>query len=170
MAVRFIREDGDEILRKVSKKVDVIDERIKTLLDDMAETMYAANGVGLAAPQVGVLKRVVVIDVGDGLMELINPEIVEQEGEQIDIEGCLSIPGVAGEVKRPARVVVEALNREGEKITVEGKELLAVALCHEIDHLDGILFTDKVIRFIDEDEMERRRENKRRNKIRQNKG
>jgi len=113
---------------------------------------------------------VVVIDVGDGLMELINPEIVEQEGEQIDIEGCLSIPGVAGEVKRPARVVVEALNREGEKITVEGKELLAVALCHEIDHLDGILFTDKVIRFIDEDEMERRRENKRRNKIRQNKG
>jgi len=100
MAVRFIREDGDEILRKVSKKVDVIDERIKTLLDDMAETMYAANGVGLAAPQVGVLKRVVVIDVGDGLMELINPEIVEQEGEQIDIEGCLSIPGVAGEVKR----------------------------------------------------------------------
>jgi len=94
MAVRFIREDGDEILRKVSKKVDVIDERIKTLLDDMAETMYAANGVGLAAPQVGVLKRVVVIDVGDGLMELINPEIVEQEGEQIDIEGCLSIPGV----------------------------------------------------------------------------
>lgn len=105
MAVRFIREDGDEILRKVSKKVDVIDEKIKTLLDDMVETMYAANGVGLAAPQVGILKRVVVIDVGDGLMELINPEIIEQEGEQIDVEGCLSIPGVAGEVKRPARVV-----------------------------------------------------------------
>ncbi|HOM01705.1 MAG TPA: peptide deformylase [Acetivibrio sp.] len=164
MAVRFIREDGDEILRKVSKKVDVIDEKIKTLLDDMVETMYAANGVGLAAPQVGILKRVVVIDVGDGLMELINPEIVLQEGEQIDIEGCLSIPGVAGEVKRPARVVVEALNREGEKITVEGKELLAVALCHEIDHLDGILFKDKVIRFIDDDEMEKRREGKRKNK------
>ncbi|GAE86840.1 peptide deformylase [Acetivibrio straminisolvens] len=161
MAVRFIREDGDEILRKVSKKVDVIDEKIKTLLDDMVETMYAANGVGLAAPQVGILKRVVVIDVGDGLMELINPEIIEQEGEQIDVEGCLSIPGVAGEVKRPARVVVEALNREGEKITVEGKELLAVALCHEIDHLDGILFKDKVIRFIDDDEMEKRREKKR---------
>jgi len=164
MAVRFIREDGDEILRKVSKKVDVIDEKIKTLLDDMVETMYAANGVGLAAPQVGILKRVVVIDVGDGLMELINPEIVLQEGEQIDIEGCLSIPGVAGEVKRPARVVVEALNREGEKITVEGKELLAVALCHEIDHLDGILFKDKVIRFVDDDEMEKRREGKRKNK------
>ncbi|HHV29047.1 peptide deformylase [Acetivibrio mesophilus] len=155
MAVRFIREDGDEVLRKVSKRVDVIDERIKVLLDDMAETMYAANGVGLAAPQVGILKRVVVIDVGDGLIELINPEIVKQEGEQIDIEGCLSIPGVAGEVKRPARVVVEAQNREGEKITIDGKELLAIALCHEIDHLDGILFKDKVIRFIDRDEMEK---------------
>lgn len=157
MAVRFIREDGDEVLRKVSKRVDTIDERLKVLLGDMAETMYAANGVGLAAPQVGVLKRVVIVDVGEGLIELINPEIVKQEGEQIDVEGCLSIPGVAGEVKRPAKVVVEAQNREGEKITVEGEELLAVALCHEIDHLDGVLFKDKVIRFIDKDEMEKNR-------------
>jgi len=114
--------------------------------------MYAANGVGLAAPQVGILKRVVVIDVGEGLMELINPVIVKQEGEQTEVEGCLSIPGVAGEVKRPAKVLVEALNRDGEKIKVEGQGLLAVALCHEIDHLDGILFIDKVIRFIDRNE------------------
>ncbi len=153
MAIRFIREDGDEVLRKKSKEVEVIDDRIKTLLSDMAETMYAANGVGLAAPQVGVLKRVVVIDVGEGLLELINPVIVNQDGEQVDVEGCLSIPGVAGEVKRPAKVLVEALNPDGEKITVEGQELLAVALCHEIDHLDGVLFTDKVVRFIDRNEM-----------------
>lgn len=153
MAIRFIREDGDEVLRKKSKEVEVIDDRIKTLLSDMAETMYVANGVGLAAPQVGVLKRVVVIDVGEGLLELINPVIVNQDGEQVDVEGCLSIPGVAGEVKRPAKVLVEALNPDGEKITVEGQELLAVALCHEIDHLDGVLFTDKVVRFIDRNEM-----------------
>ncbi|HOQ37295.1 MAG TPA: peptide deformylase [Acetivibrio sp.] len=152
MAIRIIREEGDEVLRKKSKEVDVIDDKIKTLLSDMAETMYAANGVGLAAPQVGILKRVVVIDVGEGLMELINPVIVKQEGEQTEVEGCLSIPGVAGEVKRPAKVLVEALNRDGEKIKVEGQGLLAVALCHEIDHLDGILFIDKVIRFIDRNE------------------
>ena len=152
MAIRIIREEGDEVLRKKSKEVDVIDDKIKTLLSDMAETMYAANGGGLAAPQVGILKRVVVIDVGEGLMELINPVIVKQEGEQTEVEGCLSIPGVAGEVKRPAKVLVEALNRDGEKIKVEGQGLLAVALCHEIDHLDGILFIDKVIRFIDRNE------------------
>lgn len=153
MAIRIIREDGDEVLRKISKKVDVIDERIKVLLKDMADTMYDSNGVGLAAPQVGILKRLVVIDVGDGLIEMINPVIVKEEGEQIDVEGCLSIPGVAGEVKRPAKVVAEALNPKGEKITVEGEGLLAVCLCHEIDHLDGILFKDKVIKFIDKDDM-----------------
>jgi len=152
MAIRIIREEGDEVLRNKSKEVDVIDDKIKTLLSDMAETMYAANGVGLAAPQVGILKRVVVIDVGEGLMELRNPVIVKQEGEQTEVEGCLSIPGVAGEVKRPAKVLVEALNRDEEKIKVEGQGLLAVALCHEIDHLDGILFIDKVIRFIDRNE------------------
>ncbi|NLP15230.1 MAG: peptide deformylase [Clostridium sp.] len=155
MAIRFIREDGDEVLRKKSREVDVIDDRIKTLLSDMAETMYAASGVGLAAPQVGILKRVVVIDVGEGLLELINPVIVKQDGEQVDVEGCLSVPGVAGEVKRPAKVLVEALDPKGEKITVEGQGLLAVALCHEIDHLDGVLFTDKVVRFIDTNEMKK---------------
>lgn len=110
----------------------------------MAETMYNAEGVGLAAPQVGILRRVVVIDVGEGVIELINPEIIEQEGEQVAIEGCLSIPGLSGMVKRPARVVVSALNRHGERIEIEGTDLLARALCHEIDHLDGILYVDKV--------------------------
>jgi len=154
MAIRQIRTEEDEILRKKSKKVDVIDDRIIALIKDMADTMYKANGVGLAAPQIGILKRIVVIDVGEGLIELINPVIKSQSGEQIEIEGCLSIPGVFGEVKRPAEVVVEALNPKGEKITVEGKDLLAVALCHEIDHLDGILFKDKVIRFVDKEEIE----------------
>ena len=154
MAVREIRRDGDEVLRKVSREIDVINSKILTLLKDMAETMYKAEGVGLAAPQVGILKRVVVIDVGEGLLELINPEIVSQSGEQVAAEGCLSIPGVLGEVRRPEKVVVEALNAKGEKITVEGTNLLAIALCHEIDHLDGILFKDKVERFIDETDLE----------------
>ncbi|MFZ5988189.1 MAG: peptide deformylase [Bacillota bacterium] len=153
MAIRNIRKEDDEVLRKISKNVDVIDERILTLLKDMADTMYDANGVGLAAPQVGILKRIVVIDVGEGLIELINPRIIKEAGEEIDIEGCLSIPGVAGEVKRPEMVVVEAMNSKGETITIEGQGLLARALCHEIDHLNGILFKDKVIRFIDKDEM-----------------
>jgi len=149
MAIRKIRKDGDEVLRKKSKKVEVINDKIISLLKDMAETMYESDGVGLAAPQVGILKRVVVIDVNDdrGLIELINPEIIFSEGEQNESEGCLSVPGVYGQVKRPARVIVEALNSKGEKITVEGSKLLAVALCHEIDHLDGMLFTDKVINY-----------------------
>ena len=155
MAIRNIRTNEDEILRKKSKKVDVIDDRILTLLDDMAETMYYSKGVGLAAPQVGVLRRVVVIDVGDGLIELINPEIIEKEGEKKEIEGCLSFPVLLGEVVRPERVVVSALNRNGEKITLEGEDLLARAFCHEIDHLDGVLFVDKVERFISRDELER---------------
>ena len=149
MAIRNIRLDGDEVLRKVSREVDVIDEKVLTLIKDMAETMYKVDGVGLAAPQVGILKRVIVIDVGDGLLELINPKIIEQSGEQIEVEGCLSIPGIMGEVKRPAKVVVEALNPKGEKVVINGEGLLAVALCHEIDHLDGILFKDKVIRFVE---------------------
>ena len=111
----------------------------------MAETMYEANGVGLAAPQVGVLKRVVVIDIGEGLIELINPVVVETKGSQIGSEGCLSIPGACADVDRPEYVKVEALNRDGEKIVVEGTELLAVALCHETDHLDGVLYIDKAI-------------------------
>lgn len=145
MAVREIRKDGDEVLRKVCRKVDVIDDRILTLLDDMKETMYKAEGVGLAAPQVGVLRRVVVIDIGDGLLELINPVIVYESGEQLEEEGCLSVPGIRGQVKRPAKVIVRAMNRKGETFELEGEELLAIACCHEIDHLNGVLFTDKAI-------------------------
>jgi len=135
----------DDVLRKKAKPVAKIDERILELLDDMAETMRHADGVGLAAPQVGILRRVVVIDVGEGLIELINPEIVEASGQQRGAEGCLSIPGVRGEVIRPERVKVKALNRKGESIEITGTGLLARALCHEIDHLDGILFIDKVV-------------------------
>lgn len=153
MAIRIIRKDGDEVLRKVSREVDVINEKIITLLKDMADTMYEADGVGLAAPQIGILKRLVVIDVGGGLLELINPKIVSETGEQIETEGCLSLPGILGEVKRPAEVVVEATDPNGEKIVVRGDGLLARALCHEIDHLNGILFKDKVIRFIDPDDL-----------------
>ena len=121
------------------------------LLDDMIDTMKEANGVGLAAPQVGILRRVVVIDVGDGIIELINPEIIHSEGEQIETEGCLSVPGKMAEVKRPSKVIVEAQNRKGEIIRIEGEDVLARALCHEIDHLNGILFVDKAIRFIESD-------------------
>lgn len=156
MAIRNIRIDGDEVLRKVSKEVDIINDKILALLKDMADTMYKADGVGLAAPQIGILKRLVVIDVGEGLMELINPEIVSEEGEQVGTEGCLSIPGLVGEVKRPSKVVVEALNTKGEKISIVGTGLLAVCLCHEIDHLNGILFKDKAIRFIEKENVENR--------------
>jgi len=149
MAIRTIRKHDDEILRKKSKSIEKIDERIKVLLNDMADTMYKAEGVGLAAPQVGVLRRAVVIDVGEGLIKLINPEIISYSGEQIDVEGCLSIPNVHGEVKRPKSVIVRALNENGEKIEIAGQDLLARALCHEIDHLNGILFTDKVIRIVE---------------------
>lgn len=142
-------DTDNEILRKKSREVETIDERILTLLDDMAETMYAANGVGLAAPQVGVLKRVVVIDIGDGLIELINPVITYKKGEQIDAEGCLSVPGKSGTVSRPEKVMVRALNRNGEEINIEGVGLLARALCHEIDHLSGKIYTDHVIAYLE---------------------
>lgn len=144
MAVRRIRKDDDEILLKISKKVNNIDNRIITLLDDMAKTMYDNDGVGLAAVQVGVLRRVVTIDIKDtnGLLELINPEITYREGEQENTEGCLSLPGIFGDVKRPQKVTVKALNREGKEIEIKAKGLLSVALCHEIDHLDGKLFKD----------------------------
>ncbi|WP_129721343.1 peptide deformylase [Xylanivirga thermophila] len=146
MALREIKKHPrDEILRKKSRKVDKIDQRIITLLDDMAETMYKADGVGLAAPQVGILKRIVVIDVGDGLIELINPEIIDAKGSQIGDEGCLSLPGITGRVKRPNEVKLRALNRKGEEIEMVGTGLLARAMCHETDHLDGILFIDKAM-------------------------
>jgi peptide deformylase len=144
MALRNIRTLGDDILRKKSKKVVVINKRILTLIEDMKETMYEAQGVGLAAPQVGILQRLVVIDVGEGPLVLINPEIIEKRDSQIDEEGCLSIPGREETVERPNYVKVNALNEKGEEIILEGEELLARAICHEIDHLDGILFIDKV--------------------------
>ncbi|MBQ8951883.1 MAG: peptide deformylase [Eubacterium sp.] len=145
MALRTIRVDGDDVLRKVCKPVKQMKPRTEELIDDMFETMYAANGVGLAAPQVGVLKRIVVIDVMDGNpLVLINPEIVEEDGEQVGPEGCLSLPGLEGEVTRPEHVICKALDRNMDEITVEGTGLLARAICHELDHLDGILYKDKV--------------------------
>ena len=149
MAIREIREKGDEILYKKCKTVVKFDEKLHILLDDMYETMQSRDGVGLAAPQVGILKRAVVIDIGDGKIELINPEIVEESGEQTGSEGCLSVPGVFGEVTRPNVVTVKAQDRDGKWFTITGKELLARAFCHEIEHLDGKLFLDRVIRFID---------------------
>ena len=146
MALRQIVQIGDPVLRKKSKVVEKIDAKIIQLLDDMADTMYHADGVGLAAPQVGILKRVVVIDIGDGLLELINPEIIETSGEQLDDEGCLSVVGEAGAVRRPYRVKVRAFDRNGNLFEIEGEELLARAFCHEIDHLEGVLFVDKIER------------------------
>jgi peptide deformylase len=148
-----MQSDG-ETLRKKSRPVDVINERVLTLLDDMKETLKDSGGVGLAAPQVGVLRRVVVIDDGEKLVELINPVIVEACGEQEEAEGCLSIPGQWGYTKRPAKVVCEAMDRNGKTFRIEGTDLLARCLCHETDHLDGVVFTDKVTRMLSEDEVE----------------
>lgn len=150
MAIRQILKEGDETLNKVSRKVEKIDERIIQLLDDMKETMYKADGVGLAAPQVGILKRVVVIDIGDGVLELINPEIICSTGEQYEVEGCLSLPGISGITERPMNVQVVALDREGYQVEVTGTGLLARALCHEIDHLDGILFRQRVTEYCED--------------------
>ncbi|MBE6060689.1 MAG: peptide deformylase [Clostridium sulfidigenes] len=146
MALRNIRINEDPILRKISKVVKNIDERTQILIDDMLDTMYESNGVGLAAPQVGILKRVVVIDIGDGPIILINPEIVETNGEVKDVEGCLSVPGKQGNVIRPQYVKVKAEDRDGNSIEIQGEDLLARALCHEIDHLNGILYTDKTVK------------------------
>jgi peptide deformylase len=145
MAIRTIRTYGDDILRKKSRVVDEINPRVLLLIKDMKETMYHSKGVGLAAPQVGILKRIAVIDVGNGPLTIINPEIVEMQGSHITNEGCLSIPGTQKNVERPEKVRVKAMNEEGEKIEIEGEGLLARALCHEIDHLDGVLFIDKAL-------------------------
>ncbi len=147
MAVRIIREEGDEILRKKARTVDIIDDKIRELLEDMVETLHRYNGVGLAAVQVGVLKRLVVIDVydGKGPIKLVNPVIVKQKGEQEVEEGCLSFPNKYVKIVRPAEETVEALDENGKKIKIHGKELLAQALSHEIDHLEGILFMDKML-------------------------
>ncbi len=144
MAIRKIAQIGDPVLRKKAKVVQKFDQKLIDLLEDMADTMYEADGVGLAAPQVSILKRVVVIDVGDGIIELINPEIISTSGEQIDAEGCLSVEGETADVKRPYVVKVRAQDRNGNTFEIEGEELLARAFCHEIDHLEGVLFVDKV--------------------------
>lgn len=144
MAIRNIRTEEDPILRKKSREVEKFDDRLFELLDDMAETMYEADGVGLAAVQVGVLRRVVVIDIGEGLMELINPEIIEVDGIQCDVEGCLSLPGKQAYTMRPMTVKVKAQNRDGNWCVYKGSGLKAKAFCHEIDHLDGILYVDKI--------------------------
>ena len=146
MAIRKIVEMGkDDILRKHARRVDKFDKRLSVLLDDMADTMYEADGVGLAAPQVGILKRCCVIDVGEGLIELVNPEILTSEGEVVDVEGCLSVPGRRATVARPEKVRVHAQDRKGKHIEIEGEGLLARCLCHELDHLDGVLYVDKMI-------------------------
>ncbi len=147
MALRLIVKEGDSILEKPCRKVEVFDEKIHRLLDDMADTMYAAGGVGLAGPQVGVLRRVCVIDIGDGIIELINPVVVETKGERLAQEGCLSSPGKSGITKRPKWVRVKYQNRFGEVCEIAGEDLLAQALSHEIDHLDGILFKNHVVQW-----------------------
>ena len=146
MATRNIVKRGDEVLTKVCRPVENFDKKLHNLLDDMAQTMYKANGVGLAGPQVGMLRRLFVVDVGEGLIECINPEIIDAQGEQENTEGCLSCPNNWGITSRPMSVIVEAYDRHGNKFRVKGEGLKARAFCHEIDHLDGILFTTKVIR------------------------
>jgi peptide deformylase len=149
MALRQIRLFDDEILRKKSKAVEIVDDKIRQMLNDMADTMYnTENCGGLAAPQVGILKRLVVMDMGQGLIKLVNPKIIRQEGTQEVIEGCLSIPNKFGKLIRPAKVTVQALNKNGEEIIITGTGDLAKCFCHEIDHLEGILFTDFVTQYI----------------------
>lgn len=144
MAIRNLRVEGDPILRKISKEVKEVTPKVRDLIDDMLETMYEANGVGLAAPQVGVLKRIVVIDVGEGPLVMINPQIVKTAGSQTGDEGCLSVPGKAGQVTRPNEVTVRFMDEDGEYYELEGTELLARAICHECEHLDGKLYIDIV--------------------------
>ncbi len=153
MAIRNIVKDGDSILLKKCRPVEKFNEKLWVLLDDMAETMHAANGVGLAGPQVGLLRRVVVIDVGEGVIELINPKIVAYSGEQDGPEGCLSFPGEYGMVKRPNYVKVRAQDRNGQDFEIDGRELLARAFCHELDHLDGVVFKSRVSRMLGPDEL-----------------
>ena len=145
MAVRNLRIEGDEILRKKSRVIDNIDDRILQLLDDMVDTMYENEGIGLAAVQVGVLKRAVVMDLGEGPIKMINPEIIEKSGEQVFTEGCLSVPEKTGSVKRPESVSIQYMNESGEQVKRTAEGLEAVCICHELDHLEGVLFIDKII-------------------------
>ena len=153
MAIRTIRISTDEVLRKTCKEVKEITPNLITLLDDMADTMYDANGVGLAAPQVGILRRVVTVDLGDEILELVNPTIIETDGEQVGAEGCLSVPGKYGLVKRPYYAKVRAQDRNGEWFEAEGEELIGRCFCHELDHLDGIVYTEVMERYLTEDEL-----------------
>ena len=154
MAIRNIVKDGDPILKKKCRPVEKFDKKLAILLDDMAETMHQANGVGLAAPQVGMLIRVVAIDVGEGVIELVNPKIIAYSGEQEGIEGCLSFPGEWGLAKRPNYVKVKAQDRNGDEFEIDGEELLARAFCHEIDHLNGVVFKDVADRMLSAAEIE----------------
>ena len=154
MGLRKILTDKEPALHKVCKPVTAFDSKLHKLLDDMAETMADANGVGLAAPQVGILRRVVVVDTGEEVLELINPSLVETDGEQVGPEGCLSVPGKYGLVKRPYTAKVRAQDRDGEWFEVEGEDLIARCFCHELDHLDGIVYTEVMDRFLTEEELE----------------
>lgn len=154
MAIRTIMEGSNPRLRGKTRPVKEITDHIVDILDDMIETLHEAEGVGLAAPQIGVLRRIVVIDIGDGPIELINPEIISQEGSEMRVEGCLSFPNISGWVERPTRVVFRGLNRNGEEKTYEGTGLMAQAVSHELDHLDGVLFVDKVERWCTDEELE----------------
>lgn len=164
MALREVRTQGDPILNKISKPVEELSDRLKTLIDDMLDTMYDSQGVGLAAPQVGVLRRIVVIDIsedGDSPLVLINPEVLETSGEQKGYEGCLSVPGKSGMVTRPNYAKIKACNRDMEEIIVEGEELMARALLHEIDHLEGRLYVEKVEGgLVDNEELEKKKRNR----------
>ena len=153
MGLRKILTDKDPALHKVCKSVTSFDAKLHKLLDDMAETMQEANGVGLAAPQVGILRRVVVVDLGDEILELVNPSLLETSGDQTGAEGCLSVPGKYGLVKRPYYAKVKAQDRNGEWFEVEGEELIARCFCHELDHLDGIVYTEVMDRFLTEEEL-----------------
>ena len=154
MAIRNIVTVGDPVLGKVCRKVLRFDDRLHVLLDDMADTLYEANGVGLAAPQVGVMRRVVIVDAGEELLELVNPELIHVEGEQTGMEGCLSVPGKYGIVTRPMKATVRAQDRFGDWFEVEGEELIARCFCHELDHLDGHLYTEKAEKMLTPEEVQ----------------
>ncbi|MBR5295897.1 MAG: peptide deformylase [Clostridia bacterium] len=154
MAILNIVKDGDEILRKKSKKIETVDEKILTLIDDMKETMEKAGGVGLAAVQIGKLKQVIVINTGEDELVLLNPVMLKKSGSQEDLEGCLSCPNRWGITKRPMKVEVETLNLEGEKVRVKAEGFLAKAICHEMDHLEGKLFYDEAVRMLTQEEIE----------------
>jgi len=153
MGLRKILTDKEPALHKVCKPVEIFDRRLHKLLDDMADTLAEANGVGLAAPQVGILRRVVLVDTGEEILELINPELLETDGEQVGAEGCLSVPGKYGLVKRPYYAKVRAQDRNGDWYEVEGEELIARCFCHELDHLDGIVYTQVMERYLTEEEL-----------------